>query len=106
MELFPIEKIENNLPKNFRLKFVRADLEGPAEVVFNFPDIYFIERATKPGFLGLFKWWKKIAHINLYWNGREEIVYMLSKTENDFRAVVDILKKAKLSANVTIIRSK
>ena len=58
--------VEKALPKNFRIKWIPADLEGPAEMIWRIcpPDHYLIQKATKRGFLGFFRGWQTIGELD------------------------------------------
>lgn len=69
-----MDAIERALPKDFRLKIVFADLEGPGEMIWRIcpPNYYLIQRAKRKGFLGLFRGWKTVGEID----GEESAIFL------------------------------
>lgn len=96
-----LRRLKKALPSDFRLKWIPADLEGPAEIVMKFPDTYVFQYATKRGFLGFFRGWKTFANIKQYWPAEadDEIRLLNEKFEEFMHAV---LERAELDDKVKI----
>ena len=66
MKLGLLDALEHALPEHFRIKIVFADLEGPGDMIWRIcpPDYHFIQRATRKGFLGLFRGWETVGEVD------------------------------------------
>ena len=95
-----LDQIKKVLPKNFRIICVFADLEGPAEVVGNFPDYHKIQVLfQKSRFAEI---WKDVAYVQQFWpNDPEDVIYLLEKEY--YPHIEGILSDLRLQEQISIV---
>lgn len=100
-----LESLEKALPEGFRLKWVPADLEGPAEIVINFPDVHLLQVASGRRFLGLLKRWEVIGYIEEFWPADpDSTIYIHQRHADQYENDVhNALKQSGLAEKVKII---
>ena len=66
MKLEYKDRIRTTLPKGFRIRFIPGSLEGPSEFIWRVcpPNYNYIQKASRIGFLGLFRGWKTIGELD------------------------------------------
>jgi hypothetical protein len=97
-----LELINKSLPVGYRVKWIPADLEGPAEVVFKFPDCHLLQVSRGRRFFGLKRRWQTFAYIHEYWPLSAENVIYLHSVEHE-SVVRQALVKSGLDDKVTVI---
>ena len=102
MNLEEIDCLKENLPQSYRLRWIPADLEGPAETIANHPDYYCFEVTLKKRFLGIFQRWHSFAYIQRYWPADADNVIYFTDSQH-LPILKQTLSAAKLSGKVTLI---
>jgi hypothetical protein len=84
-----VESLKKALPKNFRIRWCPADLEGPAHIVFHFPDHYLIEIQDGRRCLGLRKRWDVVAFFHQHFPFDAQNVIRLHDRHRDHLSTIN-----------------